>query len=73
MSLREILERYAHGLPMEVGKIPIYNGEDADFPDPARLDLAEREELANAFQNELRAMSNIPAPELKQKTDEKSD
>lgn len=42
MSIREILTRYAHGLPIEAGKVPIYEGEDYT-PDPRHMDLADRE------------------------------
>jgi len=42
MSIREILTRYAHGLPIEAGKVPIYEGEDYT-PDPRHMDLADRQ------------------------------
>ena len=44
MSIKEILERYARGLPMD-GKVPIYEGDEGDGIDPRRLDLSERAEL----------------------------
>lgn len=52
MSIKEILERYARGLPMD-GKVPIYEGEDGDGIDPRRLDLAEREHLKKVYTEEL--------------------
>lgn len=52
MSIKEILERYARGLPMD-GKVPIYEGEDGDGIDPRRLDLSERQEIARLYTDEL--------------------
>jgi len=52
LSIKEILERYARGLPME-GKVPIYEGEDGDGIDPRRLDLSERAELQKLYTEEL--------------------
>jgi hypothetical protein len=53
MSIRELLQRYASGLPLAGGKEPIYEGEDGDGIDPRRLDLAERQELEIAARQEL--------------------
>lgn len=44
MSLREILDRYARGIPPN-GKEPIYHGDDEFVPDLKRMDLAEIQEL----------------------------
>jgi hypothetical protein len=52
LSIKEILERYARGLPMD-GKVPIYEGEDGDGIDPRRLDLSERAELQIQYTQEL--------------------
>jgi hypothetical protein len=53
MSLRQILERYARGLPVSgVLKTPIYDPEN-DLPNPATLDLAEKEELKEFLDNEV--------------------
>jgi len=52
LSIKEILERYARGLPMD-GKVPIYEGEDGDGIDPRRLDISEREELRKLYTEEL--------------------
>ena len=56
MSIRTILERHSRGLPIDGVKIPIYEGEENDLPDWRRLDLAERQELAYLYKNEI---SNI--------------
>ncbi len=53
MSIRELLRRYASGLPLGGSKDPIYEGEDGDGVDPRRLDLAERQELEIAARQEL--------------------
>lgn len=58
MSLRELIRRYASGLPINGQKVPLYE-ENPDFdnlPDPRTLDLAEREELALQYAEELAAL-----------------
>jgi hypothetical protein len=52
MSIRTILERYARGLPVG-GRLDEYYDEDNDLPDPRTLDLAERQELAELYTNEI--------------------
>lgn len=52
MSIREIMDRFARGLPVDGEKVPMYD-EDNDLPNPLELDLAEREELAEAFKAEI--------------------
>ena len=58
MSIRTILERHSRGLPIDGIKTPIYEGEENDLPDWRRLDLAEREELAHLYQNEIKDIKN---------------
>jgi len=53
MSIRELLRRYASGLPLGGSKEPIYEGEDGDGVDPRYLDLAERQELEIKARQEL--------------------
>lgn len=53
LSVREILQRYANGLPLGGSNEPIYEGEDGDGIDPRRLDLAERQELEISARQEL--------------------
>jgi hypothetical protein len=53
MSIRELVKRYASGLPLGGANNPIYEGEDGDGIDPRRLDLAERQELEIAARQEL--------------------
>jgi hypothetical protein len=54
MSIRTILERHSRGLPIDGIKVPIYEGEENDLPDWRRLDLAERQELAHLYTNEIK-------------------
>jgi len=52
MSIRTILERYSRGLPIG-GRNDEYYDEEDDLPDPRTLDLAERQELAQQYKNEI--------------------
>ena len=54
MTLRELLIRYAKGLPLEGARTPIWEGEEGYEVDPETLDLAEREELAEKAREELK-------------------
>lgn len=54
MSIKDIMARFTRGLPIEGGKTPIYYGEDNDFPDMSRLDISERQEIIENYQNELK-------------------
>lgn len=47
MSIPEILARYARGLPITQGKVPIYTGEEDPFDGVPfeKLDISEREEI----------------------------
>ena len=55
LTMRQILDRYARGLPLDA-KVPQWD-DNADLddvlPDPRRLDLAERQEFAEAAKAEL--------------------
>jgi len=53
MGIRTILERHSRGLSIEGIKTPIWNGEDDILPDPRTLDLAERQELAYLYKEEI--------------------
>jgi hypothetical protein len=60
MSIKEILKRFARGLPIEQFK-PNYDNDDvtADdyLPDPRTMDLAERQEFAEMLQEEFYEIS----------------
>lgn len=51
LSVKEIMRRYASGLPLEGQRVPLYEGEEEATPDFANMDLAEREQ----WQRDLRA------------------
>lgn len=69
LSIREILDRYARGLPLDA-KTPIWD-EDADLdnyiPDPRTLDLAEREEFAENAKAELESVKQKIAEKRQKK------
>lgn len=52
MSIKTILERYARGLPVG-GRLDEYYDEEDTLPDPRTLDLAERQELAELYTQEI--------------------
>lgn len=45
LSVKQIMDRYAKGLPLEGVRVPIYEGEEFETPDMSKLDLSERYEL----------------------------
>jgi hypothetical protein len=64
LSLNEIIRRFASGIPMDIGKIPVFD-EENDLPDFRKMDLAERQEWKERFQQELddfRASHTTPTP-----------
>jgi len=58
MSIRTLLDRYSRGLPISGERTPIWQqGDDFnDMPDPRTLDLAERQEYADLYQQELKSL-----------------
>lgn len=55
LPIREILARFAKGLPVGV-KTPVYEGEDNDLPDPRTLDLVDIQNMQEAIRDELQAI-----------------
>lgn len=55
MTVREILVRYARGLSISDGRVPIYEGEDDVMPDLAHMDLADRQEIMEAVASDIEA------------------
>lgn len=55
MSMREILVRYAKGLPIDGGR-NVYYDENDDLPDIKTLDLAERQQLAEHYKQEIESI-----------------
>ncbi len=73
LSIRQILERHSRGLPLDGWKVPIWDGEDNDLPDIRTLDLAERQELAHLYQQELNnynKSTNVDKVENNERVDE---
>lgn len=66
MSMRQLLDRYARGLPLAGAKDPLYYGEE-DLPDLNRLDLAEIQELKEANKQRI-ADQQADLQRQKQKT-----
>lgn len=52
MSVQEMLDRHKRGLPVEAGKVPIYNGEE-ELPDLSKMDLTERQAYVEAVADRL--------------------
>lgn len=71
MSIPEILQRYARGLPITKGKVPIYTGEDDPFNgiDPKKLDISELHNLK--IQNE-KFINNFRESQNRQPTSEQT-
>lgn len=57
LPIKELLARFAKGLPVGV-KVPVYEGEENDMPDPKRLDLVDLQELKEAAKSELKAIAD---------------
>lgn len=57
LSVRQILERYARGLPLGGQRVPTFD-EDDDLPDFRTLDLSEREEYKARYGEELEQLKN---------------
>lgn len=55
MSIREILSRFASGLPVGGSKQPLYDEYESDeyIPDPRYMDLADRQEFAEMYKQEF--------------------
>lgn len=45
LSVQQIMERYARGLPLDGVRVPVYLGDEIEFPEMERLDLTERQQL----------------------------
>ena len=72
MTLRELIIRYAKGLPLEGARTPIWEGEEGFEVDPETLDLAEREELAEKAREELKEIEERVKKVVSEKKAKKS-
>ena len=64
LTVREILNRFAKGIPMDT-KATVYEDvelEDDFLPDPRTLDLAERQQYADMVQEELNHIRSKAQP-----------
>lgn len=57
LSVKEIMARYANGLPLGGQKVPVYHGEEF-VPDMERLDLSEKHELLQENAARIKAMQD---------------
>lgn len=75
LSVKDILERYARGLPLQ-GRIPVWQSDpddDLQFDNWEHLDLAEREELINTYRSELNQIAFRRKRELAEQKKKKLD
>jgi len=56
MSMREILHRYTHNLPLNVPSYQTFFDEDNNVPDYQHLDFAERQALRDAYVDEIQEL-----------------
>lgn len=57
MSMKDIMKRFASGLPIEGERVPFYGGEDDDLPDFSHMDPAELEEYRDRVSQELKELN----------------
>jgi hypothetical protein len=57
MSIKTILERHSRGLPVG-GRLDEYYDEEDTLPNPLTLDLAERQELADLYTQEIKEIKS---------------
>lgn len=53
LTVRELMDRFARGLPLGGARVPIYEGEDDNTPDFSRMDLSEIEDYQIQIRQEL--------------------
>jgi len=58
LSIREIMKRYASGLPLGGGKEEIWLGEDDDLPDTTHMDLADKQAVMEEYAEELKQIKS---------------
>lgn len=55
MSVKEMIDRYVHGLPMEGDRVPMYYG-DLDVTDITKLDLVDQQEALEILREKAKQM-----------------
>jgi len=58
LSIREILRRFSHGIPLDGQQIPIFDENEDDLPDFRHMDLADRQEYEIQLKEELQAIQD---------------
>lgn len=61
MTIQQIMDRYARGLPLAGAKVPIYEDEetqDLGLPDMSRMDAIEKIETLRAVEQQLRELKS---------------
>jgi len=73
LTMRQILDRYARGLPLEAKEMVWDDNADLDdiLPDPRTLDLAERQEFADNAKKELQDIKKVHAEKARKKVEDK--
>jgi len=67
LSIKQIMDRFSKGLPLDGHREAIYNGEDDDMPDLAHMDLADREQAIKEAQYEAETLADKIKEDKKQK------
>lgn len=73
LSIREIVKRFANGLPVNGERVPMYEEHESEntgyMPDPTTMDLAEREEYVNAIDEQIREINKANRQKQKEAYD----
>lgn len=72
MTIPELLDRYARGLPLDQGKKPIYHGEEF-VPDLDRMDLSEIHDLKQNVDQTIRTYQDYQDAMKSKATKDKAD
>lgn len=56
MTMREILNRFARGLPISGGKVPVYDDSEDVLEDISYMDLADQEAYINRVRDEYKQL-----------------
>lgn len=71
LSVKQIMDRYARGLPLEGAKVPIYD-EGEELPDWNRMDLVEKAEAIEDAKQEVKDISAKYKQEQQEKHNKKT-
>lgn len=70
MTIPELLERHSRGLNISHGKVPVFDESEEFFPDPSKMDLADREAYAEQLRDELEDINQKVAAQRKKQLEE---